>query len=462
MSLPSHDKSLKTSTSNLRFLHISDIHFKHFNGMDYLDRDVEIRNEFEIDLQNLVKEIGNIDALLVGGDVAFAGRQTEYDIADAWLKKICEYGGCDPSNVLTVPGNHDIDRDHICPVVTDIHDAFKALKKREQIDQKLQKYLQGSDPSSFLFKPLGAYLNFAQKFGTAPTSNPLYWEKDFPLEGYTLRVRGVNSAIVSNSGDNDTTSKLLLGTIQTQLLRQEKVLYLVLCHHPPDWLIDGEAAEKDFLAKAKLHLYGHKHTFKSNKVDETVKLSAGAMQPVRAEQDWEPRYNIIELSIDSGTEDSLVVKVWRRKWNKHNNTFQAHFTDGGEKSIIYKLAIEQVLKAALPVVPKNDVAKPIASDVQVNQPIAEATTESIEKIDPKKPDKLRKITYMFLGLPYHKKVDVANTLQLIEDSDAGLSELKKSELYITRAISQDKLAGLWDKIIEVQSEKNTEPNPFNT
>jgi predicted phosphodiesterase len=446
----------------LRFLHISDIHFKTFNGKDYLDRDAEVRNELEIDLQNLVLETGNVDAVLVGGDVAFAGRQVEYEIADAWLKKICGYGGCDPSNVLTVPGNHDIERSNICPVVSDIQAAFKGLKTREEIDQKLQKYLQGTDPTSLLLKPLGSYLNFAQKFGTAPTANPLYWEKDFQLAGYTLRVRGVNSAIVSNSGDNDTTAKLLLGTLQTQLLREDKVLYLVLCHHPPDWLMDGEAAEKDFIAKAKIHLYGHKHNFKYNKIDETVKLSAGAMQPVRADQDWEPRYNIIELDIEEGASALLHVKVWRRKWDKTTNKFVAHFTDKGENSVLHKLAIEKLIgsslsKGATQVEPQPKEV--LVTKVEDEQEMAE---EKIEKIDPKNPDRLRRLTFMFFGLPYHKKVDVASNLQLIEDSDSGLSELKKSELYITRAIDKNILSELWDKIVEVQIEKNTEPNPFKT
>lgn len=445
---------------SLKFLHISDIHFKSFNGKDYLDRDVEIRNELEIDLQNLVKEVGNIDAVLVGGDVAFGGRQAEYDIADAWLQRICQYAGCDPSNVLTVPGNHDIDRNNICPAVSDIQEAFKALKTREQIDQKLQKYLQGTDPNALLLKPLGGYFNFAQKFGTAPTTNPLYWEKDFQIGAYTLRVRGINSAIVSNSGDNDTTAKLLVGTLQTQLLRQDKVLYMVLCHHPPDWLIDGEATEKDFIAKAKIHLYGHKHSFKANKIDETVRLSAGAMQPVRAEQEWEPRYNIIELDIEASTLDSLLVKVWKRKWNKSNSTFIADFTDQGEKSVLYKLAIDSLIKETRPSTSVQAISAPVELEEKKEEPILAMEEKKIEKIDPKHPDRLRKITYMFLGLPYHKKVEVASVLQLIEDSDSGLSELKKSELYITRAISQDKLAVLWDKIVEMHPEKNNEPNPF--
>ena len=72
----------------LRFLHISDIHFKRQRaGTDHWDLDENIRNEVELDLGRFHKENGIVNAILVGADVAFSGASTEYIIADEWLAK---------------------------------------------------------------------------------------------------------------------------------------------------------------------------------------------------------------------------------------------------------------------------------------------------------------------------------------------------------------------------------------
>ncbi len=50
----------------------------------------------------MIREIGHVDGILISGDIAFAGKVEEYDIARAWLTKLSSILGCDPGYVWCV------------------------------------------------------------------------------------------------------------------------------------------------------------------------------------------------------------------------------------------------------------------------------------------------------------------------------------------------------------------------
>ncbi|MCJ7448993.1 MAG: metallophosphoesterase [Bacteroidales bacterium] len=405
----------------LRLLHLSDIHFTSFNGKYYLDQDNDIRNELENDLEELIEKTGSINAILIGGDISFSGKDSEYQIANNWIKRICKIINCSEENVLTVPGNHDIDRSKICSVVSAIHLGFKNLNSRTEIDKMLQGYLESDESCSILLRPLNNYLNFAQKFCVVPEHNPLYWEKDFSIDGETLRIRGINSAIISDAKDDEHQSKLVLGSIQTTFNRESGVIYLVLCHHPPEWLLDHDEVDRDLLARTKLHLFGHKHNINVLKINECLRLTSGAMQPSRADKLWDPRYNIIELNISPKSDEGILnAKIWKRVWDQTKMKFKADFTSKGEEIHSIELKYERLK------------AKHISEMKEGTKPNNQKTSEmspQVEVINVNKPDPIRKLAYLFLGLPYHKRISIANELKFIEDSDIDLTEVQKSQAY---------------------------------
>jgi DNA repair exonuclease SbcCD nuclease subunit len=57
-----------------------------------------------------VEELGPVDAILVGGDIAFKGHPDEYAPAAAWLHELADQVGCSRNRIYVVPGNHDVDR----------------------------------------------------------------------------------------------------------------------------------------------------------------------------------------------------------------------------------------------------------------------------------------------------------------------------------------------------------------
>src|ERR1700744_4319606 len=114
----------------LKILHISDIHFKDFKNYKYLDLDKEIQREIELDLAALKDQYGKIDIVLLGGDIAFSGKENEYEVANTWIKRLCEIIDCQEENVLTVPGNHDVDRTKIVPLIKTVQKEIKEQKDR--------------------------------------------------------------------------------------------------------------------------------------------------------------------------------------------------------------------------------------------------------------------------------------------------------------------------------------------
>ena len=96
----------------IRLLHFSDIHFKspECNNLD-TDPNTSIRDKLSLDIQQRCSlDDKNVDAILITGDIAFAGKQEEYDTASNWIDQLCEETGCKKEDVYVVPGNHDVDR----------------------------------------------------------------------------------------------------------------------------------------------------------------------------------------------------------------------------------------------------------------------------------------------------------------------------------------------------------------
>src|SRR4051794_14867048 len=93
-------------STNLRWLHVSDFHFK--SGDPY-DRDVVLRA--------LVRSVAEFrangrqpDLIFATGDVAHGGQESEYQAATQFFDALCAAAGIHKQYLYVVPGNHDVDR----------------------------------------------------------------------------------------------------------------------------------------------------------------------------------------------------------------------------------------------------------------------------------------------------------------------------------------------------------------
>lgn len=456
---------MKTRT----LLHLSDIHFRYATSNTQFDLDETIRHELELDAAAKSSELGGVDAIVVSGDIAFGAAKEEYDIAYEWLHNLSEKTKTQGKQIQiwTVPGNHDVDWKKI-----DGNRNSERLRTHlrqtqvKDLNRELRKTLEDLSDRKLLFDPLEQYNIFATKIGCPSMADPLYWEQPLILnDGSTLRVRGLNSTLLSDRGDSDQQepAKLVLSGFQTKFLRDDNVIFLTLCHHPLEWLRDKDAVEDWLDAHARIQLFGHRHIQRVRCVQDNLRIASGALHPVREEDGWEPRYNFITLEIRSDQKSRwLHVEVHPRTWNDTSKKFLADSL--GVQSRDLPLPARQ---------PSVSSGRSLSTDLIETETVA-AVVSAIE------PDLLdiendlsgaevrilnagERLTSRYLSLPHSVQMVIASKLGLKEDEDSTLADTELYRRYFKRAKDKQLLEQLWNEVENLYAERGEEhfeENPF--
>jgi predicted MPP superfamily phosphohydrolase len=297
----------------VRLLHLSDIHFRRNDGAELLDVDAAVRTDLLNDLRDLASVVAPVDAILVVGDIAATGAPAEYARAVAFLDEAASILGCERSDVVCVPGNHDVDRGRQAP----LHDGLRRLLRTADprlTGATLGRVLGNPAAADVLHEPFAGYNAFALPLGCRVTSSePVWAPKELPLDGTVLRIRGVNTALTCDGTESDLRieDRLALGDVQlAQLAQDHRVVSLLMAHHPPGWLRDADAVDP-WLARPHLLLTGHIHALGivPRPDGRGAAISSGAVTPDRTEVGWAPAYNVLSLAVEG---DDLVVDVWVR------------------------------------------------------------------------------------------------------------------------------------------------------
>jgi predicted MPP superfamily phosphohydrolase len=425
---------------------LSDIHFRKNANTPY-DAFADIRNELERDAGEMAKALGPVYGIVVGGDIAFSGKPEEYDLANRWLAKLAAQLRVDPGDrIWVVPGNHDIDRKSVenSLLIQNIHKDLRT--ETATIDEKLAGYMvKDEEAKKLILKPLQSYNDFAARFECDIDPKKPFWEDDVILnDGSVLRIRGMNSTIVSDELDNDASHKLVLGKRQMEMTTQDGVEYLALCHHPPQWLFDQDVAEDLFAKRARLQLFGHKHKQRLTRIDDGARVSSGAMHPDVREPNWQPRYNFIRISIvRDGEERAMLVHIHPRVFREDaGGRFMAEIQEGGKEFREYILPLPEWQS------PKAVEKRPAGAD---GTPAA----ASVEAQRGPNMMSARKLTYKFLSLPHHRQLAIAHQLGLVRDEDEGSRDNELYRRYFSRAQQENKLEELWKAVEKISAESET-------
>lgn len=347
----------------MRLLHLSDIHFRSpICFTPHLDRDKPFRSRLEHDLAGLCNADGiRVDAILVGGDIAFKADPDEYTAAKTWLLRIAEICGCRPSNIFTVPGNHDVDRGTCAKdEVLAAQAGIASASNNNERDGALMKQLSSEDLAKALFEPLEAYNCFAAQFGCQLFHTHPFWERTLDLgKGVKLRLHGLTSTFISGAGDRDLApGRLFLGSCQTVLDPDPDIVSLVLCHHPPSWFLDASETENIVDARAKLQFFGHEHDQRCKRVKEYMRFLAGAVNPARDEPGWRPGYNLVDLAVvGDGAERELDIKAHLRAFQPAPAEFYVSLHASPQEQIwAHRLAIPAPIRPKFAAEPNPHVA----------------------------------------------------------------------------------------------------------
>ena len=335
-----YDRGRSYTAAVLSALLISDIHFRREQRLGGPDRDIELRNGLLRFLPELRELLPEISLILVCGDVAFQAVEHEYALAREFLQEVqAELRG---ARILLIPGNHDIDREIATRPEQRMWRSSLRLKKLsvDNRDDKLMELLNDAEAGPGLFEALTAYNSFAAQYQCAISvrdPNP-YWHATVPInDRYRAEIRGLTSVLISDSHDNKSTDRLVLGEFQAADLASGTpgVVNVTMCHHPYTWLFDGQRQENKLDRRCALHITGHDHDHEivRNGGDLGVQLRAGALQP-RRNPEWAPRLYGLSFDVDEGDEAcSASIRIVSALWVRETDGFVIE-VDKTEKVLI--------------------------------------------------------------------------------------------------------------------------------
>lgn len=328
----------------IRILQISDIHWK--DTLNALDTFKAIREGMVTDVRRFIdQEHKSFDYILICGDIAFSGGGTQYKRAAKFIEELCDLTKCGTSDVFVVPGNHDKNWKSAPQLVREQINAHIAEAKDP--DGVLADWLQTDFHSAaMMFTPYRDYEKFAYPYGCAEPlmhrinrekivlnsqynedEDLMYWSEEIgDINGYTIKLYGLNSTLYSDEYDYDDTEKrrdghkMLLSKLSSMGAKNEDgVVNVMMMHHPMPYFVNGDTLKNELDKLYHVQLYGHVHVAKSDNENNRIHIFSGALQPDEmgtGQKVYRPIYNIIELDVENGVkEDVLKMKLEERYWN---------------------------------------------------------------------------------------------------------------------------------------------------
>jgi predicted phosphodiesterase len=417
-------------------LNIADIHFNYPLCSTVMDPDRPYRTMLIQDARAKAATLGPVDAILLCGDIAYRGLREEYEAALEWLRTLCDATRCSLERVFVVPGNHDVDRSVIrgSASVRNVQSAIAAAQNKEN---ELFQQFNDQETGRSLLAPVEAYNDFAKQFDCQLFSpEKLFWFQPIGIDDHTvLRLYGLTSTVLSGAGgNNDVRGNLYLSPLQTALDPVDGVVNLVMCHHPPDWLMDGDEVDDATKGRAKMHFFGHKHRARILRDPAFIRFSAGAVNPDRHEVGWEPGYNLVQLAITYENDNKyLNLEAHVRVWQTNPDMFRAKMTEQGDE--IFRHRIQLPMMAA----PTGAIAEARhdtnTEQTETGTPQTEAAMEE---------EKTRNLVLRFWNLASSERREIALELGLLENEEIRLPEAERYGRALVRAGAR----GLLDKIAD--------------
>ena len=442
----------------LTFLHLSDLHITTDDAGSQFDQDLKIR-------QTLLDDLGidgrtNFDAILVTGDVAYHGRADEFARAKSWFEEVRTKTNSDPEALFVVPGNHDVNQSVVYKS-SSLWDLHQALRDTKMSSEDRLASLKGKlkDSSLDFLAALKEYRAFAQEYGCPTSCEELAWVQFLnggkQLEdGTTVRFHGLNSAMLSDGGDEK--ANLFLGAFQFKHFSSDpRYVDVVLCHHPQNWLIDDSESNDYFRKQAHVLLSGHEHDTRCYTEGGCLRVRAGAIHPNRREARWEPCYHVLRLSVDTTKQRELCVRVETRVWRDKDKCFSKYVQ--GDGSDIHEERIP--LKTWAPPIaspqPSNSVEPAIAVASSHDLKALVMTPESIAAAR-------RKLIVHFFRIGTLSRFQAAINAGVWDESDDAFDGQERWARVFDRAEKSGKLGSLWKAVAAEDQTLSDQNNPFET
>lgn len=222
-------------------IHFSDIHIK---GED----DLVLSRTESIKKTCAGSILPNSDvALVVSGDIAFSGKDSQYEVAKEFFDEISHYLKNEKNahiKMIVVPGNHDCDFSEASSVRDTLIQNIKPDIDIQYYDAVIEIQKQ--------------YTEFAKEYDSAITG--MISSKEIELGGEKILFLLINTAWMSTL--HEEHGKLILPAFSIPSINTDKYkMVFAVFHHPEDWL--NPDYKQDFISfirkNADFALVGHEH-----------------------------------------------------------------------------------------------------------------------------------------------------------------------------------------------------------
>lgn len=261
----------------LTILHLSDIHIRHSSD-PVLFRATDIASA-------CYSEVRESDGcfVVVTGDVAFSGQESQYDQAKRLLTDIkgaIQAESCPLVDILVAPGNHD------CSLLPENRARTIVVEKvvEERNTSTDENVIQiCTEPQSAFFAFQKGITEVRPKH-----SHKLWLEYERVINGKLVRISVINAAWMSRIPEQPGQLVYPVELFH-HFLEEPANLRIALLHHPLNWYAQSSyhPLRKALRTHADAVLSGHEHAPNSAAVSETrsgdsLYFEAGALQPHEA------------------------------------------------------------------------------------------------------------------------------------------------------------------------------------
>lgn len=240
------------------WLHISDLHLRESASWS---QDGVLSRMLD-DIRRRSADGLVIDFVLVTGDLAFSGEESQYHLVEAFLDDLAATLHLSASLIYCVPGNHDVQRDTqtMC---------FKGARQSLHSENDVYAFLQTTAERETLLARQANYFSFQERYSSEQeresTTDRLGYVSTVSIDDLRIAIVGLNSAWLAEGGVDDER-QLLLGEHQVEnalaiAKRASTDLVVSMQHHPFDFLrrFDKSATKRSIENACDIVHFGHLH-----------------------------------------------------------------------------------------------------------------------------------------------------------------------------------------------------------
>ena len=340
--------------NKLRILLLSDIHFLSLPAEH--DSHAQVRRAFLQDIEGYKEVHGVFDVILVSGDIAYKGAESEYNKALAFFRQLCNASGCAYDRIYVVPGNHDKNLYAVRAELRHlINQGLGTEKANHEHSSKLylDLIIRDREACKALYSPFREYAEFAIKMDCCDSimcklinsedsvfdeeNDKAYYKQEIGvLKDYPVVLYGFNTCLNSDWFDEDDHGvghKLFLPMLGYHaLVDNSGTINIAMKHHPLDRIAHSGSISTFMDKHFPIQIFGHLHKPVCRE-DNCLHIQSGALQPQTDSEggdEYFSVYNILDLNVisDEKGKDLLQANLSVQRYSPESEGFETLESEG--------------------------------------------------------------------------------------------------------------------------------------